>query len=95
MKGVLILASAAILGALVMLFPIFLLRYSNVETYSARMRGPESELTRWIENVRTYGRMDVGSVPFPWSLIYAGLILVTGLIAAFGTLLFLKKRRNL
>ena len=95
MKRLLIFASAILLGVVVMLLPIFLLRYSGAVTFTHTMRGSENELTGWVERAHTYGQMDIGPVPFPWSLIYAGLILTTGLLAALGIVLFIKKRGTL
>lgn len=99
------IVSAAALGIVIMLLPILAVTPTTQPTFqSDQPQVPSAEeegvrglidLSEEVRAAETLGKSDVGAVAFPSSFIYAGLVVVLGLIVAFGTSLYAKRRVSL
>jgi len=81
--------SAAILGVAMMLLTFLLFTPAYQVTRTERFSTDSDEE---VKAAQTMGISDVGIVTFPSSLIHAGLVIIFGLLIAFGTSLCTKKR---
>ena len=79
---------ATILGIIVMLLPILALtptrQFSQAEALSI-------DLSEKVRAAQTLGKSDTGAVALPSSLIHAGLVLISGLIVASSTSLYVRR----
>jgi hypothetical protein len=107
-KTIATIAIAIVLGVTVMLSPVMTFMYLCPTTaamdsseYGQENKGGtqlsgEACETQGIESTfsaaQTYGRMDIEPVPFPSSLLYVMLLVLTGLVAALAATLYFRNR---
>jgi len=88
------IVSAAILGVTIMVLPILVVaptyQYHEAETMSSEKLS--ESLNEEVKAAKAVGESDVGALVFPSSLIYAGFVMILGLVAAFGISYYAKKR---
>lgn len=95
MKKIISIVSAAMLGVIVMIIPILVVtpiyQHQEAELAASEERF-QTELDEEVKAAQALGKADVGAAAYPSSLIQAGILVILGLIVAFGTSLFIKKR---
>ena len=100
MSKPIIIIAAIILGLAIATIPILLWSYRithSMKPFRAETLEGGSTIDRVIrefEEVRAYGRSDIGSIPYPKSLLYAGLLVLICFLLAFGAGYILRSKLN-
>ena len=90
MNKPIIIFAAIILGLAIAIIPILLWSYMithRMKPFRTEALEGESIIDRIIrgfEEVKAFGRSDVGSISYPQSLMYAGLLALICFLIAFG-----------
>ncbi len=69
--------------------------FSQDEREAAEAGEAAPSIATLDDAAQTLGKMDTGPSPFPSSLLYAILVVATGLVAALGVSLYSKKKMRL
>lgn len=88
MKKIVLFTSAVILGLVIMFLPIMILTPEQTD----QSESFSMDLTGRLNASQTLGKSDVGSIPFPTSVIHVGSLTLFGLIIAYGIFLYMKKK---